>query len=168
MLSQESEDEIRSRFAFELAIWLWQDELNPRVRCAFGNVCTSTSKRKILSLPFSQSFMFYLFQSLSRTCNSMQSWLSKRKVSSIPKERKTRIYHMPCFDFQVWMLLITERWYVFPINSVQNLIWIWPLDRKIMNIQILQRLKPETFLIFDQNYEKIRLNPQKAMTKDKK
>ena len=29
-----------------------------------------------------------------------------------------------------------------------------------MNIQILQRLKPETFLIFDQNYEKIRLNPQ--------
>ena len=64
--------------------------------------------------------------------------------------------------FQVWMLLITERWYVFPINSVQNLIWIWPLDRKIMNIQILQRLKPETFLIFDQNYEKIRLNPQKT------
>ena len=23
---------------FGLAIWLWQDELNPRVRCAFGNV----------------------------------------------------------------------------------------------------------------------------------
>ena len=39
MLSQDSEDEIRSRFAFELAIWLWKDELNPRVRCAFGNVC---------------------------------------------------------------------------------------------------------------------------------
>ena len=38
MLSQDSEDEIRSRFAFELAIRLWQDELNPRVRCAFGNV----------------------------------------------------------------------------------------------------------------------------------
>ena len=38
MLGQDSEDEIRSRFAFELAIWLWQDELNPRVRCAFGNV----------------------------------------------------------------------------------------------------------------------------------
>ena len=38
MLSQDSEDEIRSRFVFELAIWLWQDELNPRVRCAFGNV----------------------------------------------------------------------------------------------------------------------------------
>ena len=38
MLSQDSEDEIRSRFAFELAIWLWQDELNPRVRCDFGNV----------------------------------------------------------------------------------------------------------------------------------
>ena len=38
MLSQDSEDDIRSRFAFELAIWLWQDELNPRVRCAFGNV----------------------------------------------------------------------------------------------------------------------------------
>ena len=38
MLSQDSEDEIRSRFVFELAICLWQDELNPRVRCAFGNV----------------------------------------------------------------------------------------------------------------------------------
>ena len=32
MLSQDSEDEIRSRFVFELAIWLWQDELNPLVR----------------------------------------------------------------------------------------------------------------------------------------
>ena len=38
MLSQDSEDEIRSRFGFELAMWLWQDGLNPRVRCAFGNV----------------------------------------------------------------------------------------------------------------------------------
>ena len=38
MLSQDYEDEIRSRFGFKLAIWLWQDELNPRVRCAFGNV----------------------------------------------------------------------------------------------------------------------------------
>ena len=38
MLSQDSEDEIRSRFVFELAIRLWQDELNPRVRFAFGNV----------------------------------------------------------------------------------------------------------------------------------
>ena len=38
MLFQDSEDEIRSRFVFELAIWLWQDELNPRVCCAFGNV----------------------------------------------------------------------------------------------------------------------------------
>ena len=38
MLNQDSEIEILSRFVFELAIWLWQDELNPRVRCAFGNV----------------------------------------------------------------------------------------------------------------------------------
>ena len=42
MLSQDSEDEMWSRFVFELVIWpqklLWQDELNPRVRCAFGNV----------------------------------------------------------------------------------------------------------------------------------
>ena len=43
MLSQDSEDEIRSRFVFELAIWLWQDELNPRVRCAFGNVYNTPS-----------------------------------------------------------------------------------------------------------------------------
>ena len=38
MLSQDFEDEIRSRFVFELAILLWQDELNQLVRCAFGNV----------------------------------------------------------------------------------------------------------------------------------
>ena len=38
MLGRDSEDETWSRFLFELAIWLWQDELNPRVRCAFGNV----------------------------------------------------------------------------------------------------------------------------------
>ena len=42
MLSRDFEDEVWSRFAFELVIWpdrlLWKDELNPRVRCAFGNV----------------------------------------------------------------------------------------------------------------------------------
>ena len=43
MLGRDFEDEIWSIFVFELVIWpqmlLWQDELNPRVRCAFGNVC---------------------------------------------------------------------------------------------------------------------------------
>ena len=42
MFSWDSEYEICSRFVFELVIWpnrlLWKDELNPRVRCAFGNV----------------------------------------------------------------------------------------------------------------------------------
>ena len=45
MLGRYSEDEIWSRFVFELAIWLWQDELNPRVRCAFGNVFLNISSR---------------------------------------------------------------------------------------------------------------------------
>ena len=44
MLSRDSDDEMWSRFVFELVIWpkklLCQDELNPRVRCAFGNVYT--------------------------------------------------------------------------------------------------------------------------------
>ena len=47
MLSQDSEDEMRSRFVFVLAIWLWQDELNPRVRCAFGNVFHINSHEKV-------------------------------------------------------------------------------------------------------------------------
>ena len=42
MLGRDSEDEIWSRFVFELVICpnrlLRKDELNPRVRCAFGNV----------------------------------------------------------------------------------------------------------------------------------
>ena len=42
MLGRDFEDEVWSRFVFELVIWpnrlLWKDELNPRVRCAFGNV----------------------------------------------------------------------------------------------------------------------------------
>ena len=42
MCSRDYEDEMWSRFVFELVIWpnrlLWKDELNPRVRCAFGNV----------------------------------------------------------------------------------------------------------------------------------
>jgi len=41
-LGRDFEDEVWSRFGFELVIWpnrlLWKDELNPRVRCAFGNV----------------------------------------------------------------------------------------------------------------------------------
>ena len=43
MLGRDFEDEVWLRFVFELVIWpnrlLWKDELNPRVRCAFGNVC---------------------------------------------------------------------------------------------------------------------------------
>ena len=44
MLSQDSEDEFDQDLCLNL--WhglkklLWQDELNPRVRCAFGNVFT--------------------------------------------------------------------------------------------------------------------------------
>ena len=42
MIGRDFEDEVWSRFVFELMIWpnrlLWKDELNPRVRCAFGNV----------------------------------------------------------------------------------------------------------------------------------
>ena len=42
MLGWDFEDEVWLRFVFELLIWpnrlLWKDELNPRVRCAFGNV----------------------------------------------------------------------------------------------------------------------------------
>ena len=43
MLGRDFDDEVWPRFVFELVIWhnrlLWIDELNPRVRCAFGNVC---------------------------------------------------------------------------------------------------------------------------------
>ena len=42
MFGRDFEDEVWSRFVFELVIWpnslLWKDELDPRVRCAFGNV----------------------------------------------------------------------------------------------------------------------------------
>ena len=42
MLGRDFEDEVWTRFLFELVIWpnrlLCKDELNPRVRCAFGNV----------------------------------------------------------------------------------------------------------------------------------
>ena len=44
MLGRDSEDDIWSWFVIELVIWpirlLWLDELNPQVRCAFGNVYT--------------------------------------------------------------------------------------------------------------------------------
>ena len=47
------EDEVWSKFVFELVIWpsrfLWKDELNPRVRCAFGNVSFSLTYRKSTS-----------------------------------------------------------------------------------------------------------------------
>ena len=50
MLSQDSEDEFDQDLCLNL--WhglkklLWQDELNPRVRCAFGNVFFATSNWK--------------------------------------------------------------------------------------------------------------------------
>ena len=47
LLCPDFEDEFWSRFVFELVVWpnrlLWKDELNPRVRCAFGNVNITAS-----------------------------------------------------------------------------------------------------------------------------
>ena len=57
MLGRDFEDEVWLRFVFELVIWpnrlLWKDELNLRVRCAFGNVSLIWSAQKGLTLwPF--------------------------------------------------------------------------------------------------------------------
>ena len=51
MLSRDSEDEMWTRFVFELVLYdfkklLWQDELNPWVRCAFANVSFCTRGRE--------------------------------------------------------------------------------------------------------------------------
>ena len=47
LLCPDFEDEFWSRFVFELGErpnrLLWKDELNPRVRCAFGNVNITAS-----------------------------------------------------------------------------------------------------------------------------
>ena len=49
LLCPDFEDEFWSRFVFELVVrpnrLLWKDELNPRVRCAFGNVLTASLTR---------------------------------------------------------------------------------------------------------------------------
>ena len=78
MLSQDSEDEIQSRFVFELAIWLWQDELNPKVRCAFGNV--SSGRVRISSI---QNFSL---------CNNRGLLNIKvlKVQNQLPKDNKTR------------------------------------------------------------------------------
>ena len=55
MLGLDFEDEVWSRFVFELVIWpnrlLCKDELNPRVRCAFGDVYEFRSIEKLESDP---------------------------------------------------------------------------------------------------------------------
>ena len=79
MLSQDSEDEIRSRFVFKLAIWLWQDELNPRVRCAFGNVpIISPNSTQVRSFTGLVSQLFELTK-LKFT------WICKRSVNVFDK-----------------------------------------------------------------------------------
>ena len=65
MLSQDSEDEIRSRFTFELAIWLWKDELNPRVRCAFGNVSIYPSSGQCIVTVFHMSINILMLETVS-------------------------------------------------------------------------------------------------------
>ena len=68
MLGRDFEDEVWTRFVFELVIWpnrlLWKDELNPRVRCAFGNVfhhlalnTTSSTSSVLVASLFLQSGM---------------------------------------------------------------------------------------------------------------
>ena len=54
MLGRDFEAEVSSRFVFELVICpnrlLRKDELNPRVRCAFGNVFVSDGQRYFFCL----------------------------------------------------------------------------------------------------------------------
>ena len=87
MLSQDSEDEIRSRFAFALAIWLWQDELNPRVRCAFGNV-------------------FFILLTLFMVDDNPYDHQGKKGLRSQAKARGKSTRCLPAVAPQVWK---TER-----------------------------------------------------------
>ena len=67
MLGRDFEDEVWSRFVFELVIWpnrlLWKDELNPRVRCAFGNVFDGMTLIRTLDSQF--SWIFDIFEKVA-------------------------------------------------------------------------------------------------------
>ena len=70
MLCQDSEDEFDHDLCLNL--WhglkklLWQDELNPRVRCAFGNVYFEASIAKRLIA------INYIFQEIAETSRYLQ------------------------------------------------------------------------------------------------
>ena len=67
MLGRDFEDEVWTRFVFELVIWpnrlLWKDELNPRVRCAFGNVFDGMTLIRTLDSQF--SWIFDIFEKVA-------------------------------------------------------------------------------------------------------
>ena len=67
MLGRDFEDEVWTRFVFELVIWpnrlLWKDELNPRVRCAFGNVFDGMTFIRTLDSQF--SWIFDIFEKVA-------------------------------------------------------------------------------------------------------
>ena len=58
MLGRCSNDEIWSRFVFELVIW---SDLNPRVRCAFGNVCDNKYKPNTNTCVIGGTFLLFRF-----------------------------------------------------------------------------------------------------------
>ena len=133
MLSQDSEDEIRSRFAFELAIWLWQDELNPRVRCSFGNVCYHWWVSEIRSVNrrtrfFRNSFSWFL----DPTWQSSAIAMAAKSPMSV-KENFIVILICSGENIKIDTRPVGGAFYMCSLISPLSLV-TWPFDRDIENI----------------------------------
>ena len=118
MANQDSEDEIRSRFMFELAIWIWQDELNPRAGCAFGNVLKLSWKshsKPFASPPCLKDDLFITFLFSWRQFHLSFEFIPGKRFVFFLYHAKTEFY------FCVWLVLLWSNiWLNFHIQNVTD------------------------------------------------
>ena len=142
MLGRGFEDEVWLRFVFELLIWpnrlLWKDELNPRVRCAFGNVSIYPSSGQCIVTVFHMSINILMLETVSEGVviahipaathiSFIRRPSSKCCWSKIPFSFE---HHWPLWRFSMWiyceMSIFRQSWYRLSRNF-----WChWPKMKK--------------------------------------
>ena len=133
MLSRDSDDEMWSRFVFELVIWpqklLCQDELNPRVRCAFGNVfyhesfssAFTPTNMQFIAMPRRFHFRWANYHLLSVFSNFIALIQPRLSISSEGWQKCQR---------EIRMCIAQAQWSLSNVHNVHNLhfvFWMCPL-----------------------------------------
>ena len=100
--------EMWSRFVFELLIWpqklLWQDELNSRVRCAFGNVFVFRVAANDITIK-SDHVPLKAIETQIESSLSQSRWRTRCIFVWVPliQRNQLNVHHNLWFTIQLWL-----------------------------------------------------------------